>query len=55
MTLVGFFLKVADDLSRVWLGSWFLTGLFLLIALRLIMARLIRRWSRNGSMYERPG
>ena len=53
MTLVGFFLKVADDLSRVWLGSWFLTGLFLLIMLRLIMARLIRRWSRNGSMERR--
>lgn len=53
MSLVGFFLKIADDFSRVWLGSWFLVGLVLLVSLRLVMARLIRRWSRNGSMERR--
>src|SRR5690606_38962035 len=50
---VGFFLKISVEFSRFWLGSWFITGLVLLVGLRLVMARLIRRWSRNGAMERR--
>ena len=49
LALTGFFLKIADDFSRVWFGGWFVAGLVLLFVLRLVLARLIRRWARNGA------
>jgi Undecaprenyl-phosphate glucose phosphotransferase len=53
MAVAGFFLKVSDEYSRVWLGSWFLIGFGLIFLLRLVMSRLIRRWARNGAMERR--
>ena len=53
MSLAGFFLKVSTDFSRVWFGGWFVTGLFAFLALRLVVARLVRRWARNGTMERR--
>ena len=52
-TVAGFFLKVSADFSRFWLASWFLTGLGLLLILRFVMARMVRRWARNGAMERR--
>jgi Undecaprenyl-phosphate glucose phosphotransferase len=51
--VTGFFLKLADDFSRVWFGGWFIAGLVLLIVPRLVLARLIRTWARNGRMERR--
>lgn len=53
MALVGFFMKNSADFSRVWFAGWFASGLFAMVMLRLIMARLIRRWARNGTMERR--
>lgn len=53
MSLAAFFLKVSEDYSRVWFGTWYASGLVLFIAFRLIMSRLIRRWARNGRMERR--
>src|SRR5690606_38811742 len=53
MALIGFFLKISVEFSRFWLGLWFVTGLGLLLVLRVVMARLIRRWARNGTMERR--
>lgn len=53
MSLAAFFLKISEDYSRVWFGAWFLCGLVLFVAFRLIMSRLIRRWARNGKMERR--
>ena len=53
MALAGFLFKISGEFSRFWFGSWFVTGLALLFAVRLVMARLIRRWARNGSMERR--
>jgi Undecaprenyl-phosphate glucose phosphotransferase len=53
LALAGFFLKIANEFSRLWFGAWFLTGLALLLALRLPLARFIRRWGRNGRMERR--
>ncbi len=53
MTLVGFFLKVSADFSRVWLATWFGTGFLSLFMLRLVLARAIKRWARNGKMERR--
>ena len=53
IVFVGFFLKVADEFSRVWVASWFLSGLALVFTTRLVTARLVRRWARNGRMERR--
>ncbi|GAA4111543.1 undecaprenyl-phosphate glucose phosphotransferase [Aminobacter aganoensis] len=53
MAVTAFFMKVSAEYSRLLFGSWFVLGLWLLIGLRLIMARVIRRWARNGRMERR--
>jgi Undecaprenyl-phosphate glucose phosphotransferase len=53
MALAAFFLKVSDEYSRVWFAGWFASGLVLLVLLRLVMARIISRWARNGVMERR--
>src|SRR6186713_2065055 len=45
--VAGFFLKLADDFSRVWFGGWFVVGLVLLLGPRLLLAHMIKRWARN--------
>ncbi len=51
--LAGFFMKVSADFSRFWFGSWFAVGFVLLFALRITVARMVRRWARNGRMERR--
>jgi len=53
VAFLGFFLKIASDFSRFWAGAWFLTGAALVLAGRLVMARLARRWAREGRMERR--
>ncbi len=53
LALAGFFLKVSAEFSRVWLATWFGTGFVALFILRLVLARLIKRWARNGRMERR--
>ena len=51
--LGGFFLKLSHEFSRFWAGAWFLAGFALLVVLRLVVARLLRRWARDGRMERR--
>ena len=51
--VVGFFLKISGEFSRVWFGGWFLSGLLLLLGPRLTLAHMIKRWARNGTMERR--
>ena len=53
LALTGFLMKVSSDFSRMWFGTWFVTGFLLLFALRLVMSKVIRRWARNGRMERR--
>lgn len=53
MALGAFLMKTSHDFSRLWFGTWYLGGLATLFCLRLVMARLIRRWARNGTMERR--
>src|SRR5690606_12258558 len=50
MALAGFMLKTSEDFSRVWFAGWFLTGLAGFVLVRALVARLVRRWARNGMM-----
>ena len=53
MALAGFFLKISEDFSRVWFGSWYLGGLMLLYVARLLLNWRVRKWARNGTMERR--
>ncbi len=50
MTTVVFLSKSGEDYSRLWLASWFLAGLSLLMMSRLLFANLTRYWNRNGQL-----
>lgn len=54
LLLIGvFFLKMSDQFSRVWFGSWYLSGLGFLFFERLMLSHLVRKWGRNGTMERR--
>ena len=53
MSLAGFFLKISEDFSRVWFGTWYITALIACALFRFVMSRLVRRWARNGRMERR--
>ncbi len=49
----SFFAKLGDAVSRVWLGAFFFAGLAALIAERLALRALMRRWARDGRLDRR--
>jgi Undecaprenyl-phosphate glucose phosphotransferase len=51
--VVVFFLKMGEEFSRVWLGSWALTGLFVLTVLRLLIGQLVAAWTQSGVLERR--
>jgi Undecaprenyl-phosphate glucose phosphotransferase len=51
--IVLFFLKAGEAFSRVWLASWFVTGLFVLTGLRVSIGRLVTRWAAAGVLERR--
>ncbi|QKV18327.1 undecaprenyl-phosphate glucose phosphotransferase [Oricola thermophila] len=53
LALIGFLLKVSGDFSRLWSGSWFIGGMFFLLATRLLLALRIRDWTRSGKLERR--
>lgn len=53
LALAGFFMKISEDFSRVWFGSWFLAGLMFLFVTRTVLNWRTRKWARNGTMERR--
>jgi Undecaprenyl-phosphate glucose phosphotransferase len=53
LSMAGFLLKTSGEFSRVWFAGWMVTGFAAILILRLVMARLIRRWARNGTIERR--
>ena len=51
--LVLFFLKMGEEFSRVWLASWFVSGIAVLTALRLIAGGMVARWKAAGVLERR--
>ncbi len=50
---MSFFAKAGDHFSRAWLGSFYVLGLFALIAFRRALFLLVRRWTREGRLDRR--
>lgn len=53
MSVIAFFLKIGQDFSRIWFGSWFLGGAAFLFIGRNFVSFAIRRWARDGTMERR--
>jgi Undecaprenyl-phosphate glucose phosphotransferase len=52
-TGVSFFAKLGGEVSRLWLSAFFFTGLAALIAERLFLRALVRKWGREGRLDRR--
>jgi Undecaprenyl-phosphate glucose phosphotransferase len=50
---VTFFAKVGDHYSRIWLGSFYVVGLVVLLAFRRTLFVLVRHWTRQGRLDRR--
>ncbi|MBZ0216587.1 MAG: undecaprenyl-phosphate glucose phosphotransferase [Fimbriimonadaceae bacterium] len=50
---VVFFTKLGDEFSRVWLASWYLSGLCFFSLFRVIMSMMVRKWTREGRLERR--
>ncbi|RTL50344.1 MAG: undecaprenyl-phosphate glucose phosphotransferase [Bradyrhizobiaceae bacterium] len=50
---ISFFAKVGDVVSRAWLAGFFFLGITTLIAERLLLRSLVRRWARQGRLDRR--
>ncbi|MDB5614829.1 MAG: undecaprenyl-phosphate glucose phosphotransferase [Devosia sp.] len=53
LTVGLFLLKAGDNVSRVWLVSWFVGGAVLLVAYRLALRALVQRWTAQGRLRRR--
>ncbi len=53
LALLGVLTKTSQEFSRVWFAGWYLSGLCGLLAIRLVLSIIIRRWARNGRMERR--
>jgi Undecaprenyl-phosphate glucose phosphotransferase len=49
----SYFTKSGDEFSRVWLGSYYVLGLFTLIAFRRALFLFVRQWTRQGRLDRR--
>ena len=49
----SYFTRAGDEFSRAWLGSYYVAGLFALIAFRRALFLLVRRWTREGRLDRR--
>lgn len=48
-----FFLKISDSYSRLWLGAWYVLGLFSLLFFRFSFATILKQWREDGRIYRR--
>jgi len=53
VTAFAFVAKLGDDISRVWMGSFFVIGLVGLVAFRVGLFFLLRSWTRQGRLDRR--
>jgi Undecaprenyl-phosphate glucose phosphotransferase len=50
---ISFFAKLGGEVSRVWLGTFFFLGLVVLVAQRIALRAIVRRWGREGRLDRR--
>jgi len=53
ITLLAFFFKTSDQVSRVWMVSWYVSGAVILVFYRISLRFLIKNWTVNGRLKRR--
>ena len=53
LTVGLFFFKASDQVSRVWLLAWFVSGAVALVIYRLLLRSLVQRWTAQGRLKRR--
>ena len=48
-----FFFKAGDDISRVWIMSWYAAGIVGLVASRALLGVAVDRWAKQGRLNKR--
>lgn len=50
---LAFFTKLSADFSRVWIATWYASGLAVLFVERLAISLLAKKWLKEGRLYRR--
>lgn len=50
---LAFFIKIGADFSRVWIATWYVSGLGVLFTERLVVSLLAKQWLKEGRLYRR--
>ncbi len=53
ITVLAFLFKASDQVSRVWMVSWFASGAVVLVIYRMSLRVLVKRWTRDGRLKRR--
>jgi len=53
LSVLAFFFKASDQVSRVWLVSWYATGAISLVLFRLSLRAFVRQWTAEGRLKRR--
>lgn len=53
LTATAFFLKLGIEYSRIWVASWYLIGIALLIGFRTLLSSAVRQWANAGRLNRR--
>ncbi|MDA8870250.1 undecaprenyl-phosphate glucose phosphotransferase [Rhizobiaceae bacterium] len=53
LAVFAFFARVSEDYSRVWFGTYYLSGVAFFIVSRSILAAMVRRWAQDGRLERR--
>lgn len=53
LTVGIFFIKAGDQVSRVWLITWLISGAVLLVAYRLLLRAMVQLWTAHGRLKRR--
>jgi Undecaprenyl-phosphate glucose phosphotransferase len=53
MSMAAFMGKVGEEFSRVWFLAWYVGGFAALAGFRVVLARAVQRWTREGLLERR--
>jgi len=53
LLVTAFFAKLGQEFSRVWVVTWFISGLSLLLAARIALTLAVREWADQGRLNRR--
>lgn len=53
LSVAAFFFKASDQVSRIWLVSWYLAGGIALISFRFSLRGIVRHWTNQGKLKRR--